>query len=461
MRLLAAAVIVNEIRTQRPRYQPQHAMNADRINEHYYGDPASPTTLRARQRIHWICSQAAGHDILDIGCSQGIVCLILGREGFRCAGIDIEAASLEVARQALAQEDELVRRRVKFELADASELRFADQSFDTVILGEILEHLTQPCKVLAEAKRVLRDGGRIVVTVPYGLNRFHDHKTTYYPTSLLELLQSWFKTATIDTLSHYITYTGSKDPSNDPQDFNPQVSIQDYLRLAKTVETRCLEKERALESNKSQRREVKALSAKSNSQARRIAELEQLLTAQFPQIQDPENIPEEVRSRAAKWDSSQQRIAELEAVLAAQRERIEELQSHSAQMREALRRVENEGQVRLVQIEARHAEALRARERHFQELLAKQEAQWNRKTATQGIRDLVRACLPPDAYVLVISKGDEDLLRLDGRHAAHFPQGPGGIYAGYHPADASDAISHLDALKARGAQYLLIPATSF
>src|SRR5258708_37519722 len=156
-------------------------MNNDVISQHYYGDPMDPATERARERIHWICTQATGQDILDVGCSQGIVCLILGREGFRCTGIDIESDSIEFAQQALAKEDQIVRRRVRLQVYDASQLPFPDESFDTVVLGEIIEHLTQPERVLREAKRVLRHGGRVIITVPYGLNAFPDHKRTYYP----------------------------------------------------------------------------------------------------------------------------------------------------------------------------------------------------------------------------------------------------------------------------------------
>ena len=77
------------------------------------------------------------------------------------------------------------------------------------------------------------------------------------------------------------------------------------------------------------------------------------------------------------------------------------------------------------------------------------------------IRDVVRCAVPRDATVLVISKGDDDLLRLDGRVCGHFPQTDSGVYAGYHPADAAEAIRHLEALKTKGAEYLLVPATSF
>lgn len=77
-----------------------------------------------------------------------------------------------------------------------------------------------------------------------------------------------------------------------------------------------------------------------------------------------------------------------------------------------------------------------------------------------GIQALVRAVLPPQATVLVVSRGDDELLDLGVRQAWHFPQTAGGVYAGHHPADAADAVGHLEALRARGGDFLLFPATA-
>jgi hypothetical protein len=73
----------------------------------------------------------------------------------------------------------------------------------------------------------------------------------------------------------------------------------------------------------------------------------------------------------------------------------------------------------------------------------------------------VRKTLPADATVLVISKGDEELLRLDGRRGWHFPRTDEGLYAGHHPIDSDAAIAHLEELRAAGARYLVIPGPSF
>jgi O-antigen biosynthesis protein len=77
------------------------------------------------------------------------------------------------------------------------------------------------------------------------------------------------------------------------------------------------------------------------------------------------------------------------------------------------------------------------------------------------IRAEVASSLPDDAHVLVVSRGDEEILRLGRRTTSHFPQDEAGQYAGYHPATGEDAIAHLEALRGRGSQFLLFPSTAF
>jgi glycosyltransferase involved in cell wall biosynthesis len=76
------------------------------------------------------------------------------------------------------------------------------------------------------------------------------------------------------------------------------------------------------------------------------------------------------------------------------------------------------------------------------------------------IRTVVRAVMPEDATVLVVSKGDHSLLDLDGRKAEHFPQTETGEYAGYYPADSAAAIAHVEALRAHGRTHLLFPSAA-
>ena len=76
------------------------------------------------------------------------------------------------------------------------------------------------------------------------------------------------------------------------------------------------------------------------------------------------------------------------------------------------------------------------------------------------IHEVVKNSVPEDATVLVISRGDDEALELGARTAWHFPQQPDGTYAGSYPQTDAEAVAHLEDLRARGAQYLLVPSTS-
>jgi glycosyltransferase involved in cell wall biosynthesis len=79
--------------------------------------------------------------------------------------------------------------------------------------------------------------------------------------------------------------------------------------------------------------------------------------------------------------------------------------------------------------------------------------------------DRLQARLPtvvrPGSNVLVVSKGDERLLRIDGVVARHFPQDATGRWPGYHPHDSAAAIEQLEELRRQGAEQLVFPKSSF
>jgi hypothetical protein len=76
------------------------------------------------------------------------------------------------------------------------------------------------------------------------------------------------------------------------------------------------------------------------------------------------------------------------------------------------------------------------------------------------ILTVVDGMVPEEATVLVVSKGDEQLLQLGGREAWHFPRDEDGKYAGYYPVDSSAAIAHLEQLRDRGARYIVFPTSA-
>jgi ubiquinone/menaquinone biosynthesis C-methylase UbiE len=83
-----------------------------------------------------------------------------------------------------------------------------------------------------------------------------------------------------------------------------------------------------------------------------------------------------------------------------------------------------------------------------------------RRELVEHVRASAGTVLPEDARVLVVSRGDDDLLDLGGAHGSHFPQVDGGVYAGHHPGSGAEAVAQLEEVRARGADFLLIPAPS-
>jgi GT2 family glycosyltransferase len=77
------------------------------------------------------------------------------------------------------------------------------------------------------------------------------------------------------------------------------------------------------------------------------------------------------------------------------------------------------------------------------------------------IREIVTHHVPRYSTIIVASKGDPELLNLNGRAGLHFPQNSEGKYAGYYPECSLGAIAQLEALRARGGQYFLLPGSAF
>lgn len=77
------------------------------------------------------------------------------------------------------------------------------------------------------------------------------------------------------------------------------------------------------------------------------------------------------------------------------------------------------------------------------------------------VREEVARTVPSGSIVLVVSRGDEELVRFPNHRGWHFPRTAGGEYGGYHPENSHVAIGHLEELKSAGAAFLVLPRTAF
>jgi len=129
-----------------------------------YDDRPGHSIRSKQEKRAWqtLLSRAIGSekcDILDVGCGTGVMALLLAEMGHRVTGLDISKAMLEKAREKAAR----LGLSVEFREGSAEALPFGNCLFDAVVNRHVLWALTDPEKAVAEWKRVLKPGGRVII----------------------------------------------------------------------------------------------------------------------------------------------------------------------------------------------------------------------------------------------------------------------------------------------------------
>jgi ubiquinone/menaquinone biosynthesis C-methylase UbiE len=105
-----------------------------------------------------IAEPTAGERYLDVGCGNGAAAIHVARElGLDATGVDVDPAQVEAAGRAAAGCD-----NIRFLVADATRLPFADGEFDLVATSKLTHHVPGWEQAFAELIRVLAPGGRLV-----------------------------------------------------------------------------------------------------------------------------------------------------------------------------------------------------------------------------------------------------------------------------------------------------------
>ena len=162
--------------TPRPHWTPEQ-----------YAHAADKKLDRARRLIAEIgkrYDRLDGADVLDVGCGDGINCLVLASAAGRAVGVDLRLPLFEpdetggqarrLSRLVLERLDAaswldvLPRQPARFARADATRLAFPDDRFDVLLSRSAMEHVAPVELALAEMARVVRPGGVIHHSVdPY------------------------------------------------------------------------------------------------------------------------------------------------------------------------------------------------------------------------------------------------------------------------------------------------------
>jgi ubiquinone/menaquinone biosynthesis C-methylase UbiE len=113
----------------------------------------------ARPAILDLAGDVAGRQVLDVGCGSGPLFASLRDRGAHVTGFDSSAGMLELARKRLGPDAAL-------HLADLGDpMPFPDGAFDDVVASLVLHYLEDWTVALAELRRVLKPGGRLIVSV--------------------------------------------------------------------------------------------------------------------------------------------------------------------------------------------------------------------------------------------------------------------------------------------------------
>jgi SAM-dependent methyltransferase len=113
--------------------------------------------------------RASGTRMLDIGCNTGPMLIPLRQQGYNVIGIDVSVDDVKQAERYLKNYNLPCG---GLSVADGTQLPFRDQSFDLVLLIDILEHTEHPQRIVSEARRLLVPGGIAVATVPWAFHPY-------------------------------------------------------------------------------------------------------------------------------------------------------------------------------------------------------------------------------------------------------------------------------------------------
>ncbi len=130
-------------------------MSAKFSAERTPADYPAEKPIRERQlaAYHRSLEYVEGRRVLEIGCGEGIGASLLAERAAAVVAVDYSKEALRVARERYGAGN------VEFTLMEVPPIDFPDRSFDAAVCFQMIEHLEEPGVLVAEVRRVLRDGG--------------------------------------------------------------------------------------------------------------------------------------------------------------------------------------------------------------------------------------------------------------------------------------------------------------
>ena len=164
-------------------------VHENNVNNQAYWDKVYTSELRRgkirknRKLFNLTFQNMVGTTVLDIGCGSGGLVDELTRKGYKAIGVDISKYAVHFANT-----HSCTKACGKFKVMDVSRgIKLKDNSVDTVICMQVLEHLNDPKLVINEMKRIAKK--RIIVSVPLEDKIKHkEHVWHFTVTGLIDML---------------------------------------------------------------------------------------------------------------------------------------------------------------------------------------------------------------------------------------------------------------------------------
>jgi len=135
----------------------------DAVEFDYFEERKGATEHDERRVREYIISKIPKnvYSILDVGCGKGWVAQEFLAKGKKVYSLDISVTNPAIVKKLYPVENNFAI------TADSYHLPFTDNTFDTVIASEIIEHVVDPASFVKELFRVVKKGGSLIITTPY------------------------------------------------------------------------------------------------------------------------------------------------------------------------------------------------------------------------------------------------------------------------------------------------------
>jgi len=176
-------------------YFRAHAVEWDRIRQLHVADAAVETAIREA------LADRPFRSLLDLGTGTGRMLELFAADIERGLGLDLSLEMLAIARSRLERAG---LRHVSVRQADIYSLAPPNETFDVVLIHQVLHFLDDGARAIAEAARMLRPGGRLLVVdfAPHDLEFLREEHAHRRLGFAAETVSQWMKAAGLDVVAH-------------------------------------------------------------------------------------------------------------------------------------------------------------------------------------------------------------------------------------------------------------------